>query len=53
MNATKNKVRNKIGTEMLNAILMIKAHSHTNNYCFKDFVSTKDMFKKFNNTMYL
>ncbi|KYN37772.1 hypothetical protein ALC56_07971, partial [Trachymyrmex septentrionalis] len=46
MNATKDKIRNKIGTEMLNAILMIKAHSHTNNYCCKDFVNIKDMFKK-------
>lgn len=52
INATKNKIRNRMATEMLNSILIIKSHSFTNNYCCKNFVCTQDMFKKFNNSMY-
>jgi len=48
INVIKNKIRNRITTEML--IFIIKSHSF-NNYC-KNFIYTQDMFKKFNNSMH-
>jgi hypothetical protein len=52
MNATKDKLRNRMATEMLNSILTIKSHAFTNNYCCKNFVCTQNMFEKFNNSIY-
>lgn len=53
MNATKDKIRNRMATEMLNALLIIKFHCHANEYCCKHFVCTQ-MLNKFNKQhMYL
>lgn len=51
MNATKTKVRNRMKTEMLSALLRIKVH--LTSKCCNDFVCTKEMFERFNNSIYL
>lgn len=45
MNATKTKVRNRMNTEMLNSLLIIKSHFYANNYCCEKFVCTKNIGK--------
>ncbi|XP_036147932.1 uncharacterized protein LOC105830002 isoform X1 [Monomorium pharaonis] len=54
MNATKDKMRNRMATEMLNALLMIKSHCYANQFCCRNFVCTQQMLENFNNKhMYL
>lgn len=43
MNLIKNKVRNRMGLELLNAILMIKSWLHANNVCCHDYEVPGDM----------
>lgn len=52
MNATKPKVRNRMATEMLNSLLIIKSHLCANKKCCKNFVPTKEMLQRFNYSMY-
>lgn len=54
MNASKDKMRNRMATEMLNALLMIKSHCYANQFCCRNFVCTQQMLENFNNKhMYL
>lgn len=53
MNVTKDKIRNRMATEMLNALLTIKCHCYANQYCCRNFVCTQQMLENFNKHMYL
>ncbi|KAL1492199.1 hypothetical protein ABEB36_012682 [Hypothenemus hampei] len=52
MNATKTKLRNKMGIQMLNSILLIKSKMFAEKKCCTRFKCTKKMINKFNNSMY-
>ena len=52
MTNVKTKSRNKINTSNLEALLKIRSHLSTNEYCCKDFKVTKNMLWLFNSKMY-
>ncbi|CAH1381735.1 unnamed protein product, partial [Tenebrio molitor] len=48
MAAVKPKCRNRMQTQMLEAILRLRLHFYSKNICCKNFSPTEGMFKKFN-----
>ncbi|KAE8739257.1 hypothetical protein FOCC_FOCC015241 [Frankliniella occidentalis] len=48
MALVKDKIRNKLGLEMLESILRIRTHLHAHGKCCEEFVPTDDMIKNFN-----
>lgn len=48
----KSKVRNKLSTELLSAIIRVRSKLHFRETCCEDFVVTKKMLSLFNNSMY-
>jgi len=52
MNATKTKVRNKMGQEMLGALLRIKIHNSVKQICCNTFSPTKKLLELFDSKIY-
>ncbi len=52
MNCVKTKLRNRMGTVMLNSIVFIRLFGHVRNFCCSDFVPSPRMYKLHNSSMY-
>lgn len=52
MNATKTKLRNKMGFTLLDSILRVKTYFYANKICCKDFNPSRQMYERFNNSIY-
>lgn len=52
MNVTKTKIRNRMGQQMLMALIRIKIHNQVKKICCTSFTPTYNMLKEFNKNMY-
>ncbi|XP_050063253.1 uncharacterized protein LOC126552585 [Aphis gossypii] len=52
MNVTKTKIRNRMGQQMLVALIRIKIHNQVKKNCCNTFTPTANMLKEFNTKMY-
>lgn len=52
MNVTKTKIRNRMGQQMLVALIRIKIHNQVKKICCNTFTPTANMLKEFNTKMY-
>ncbi|XP_016656220.2 uncharacterized protein LOC107882417 [Acyrthosiphon pisum] len=52
MNITKTKIRNRMGQQMLVALIRIKIHNQVKKICCTSFTPTAEMLKAFNTKMY-
>ena len=52
MNLIKTKLRNRLKQPMLEAILHVRGFMSRNRFCCNKFKTTKDMFSRFNASIY-
>jgi hypothetical protein len=52
MNCIKSKIRNILKTSLLSTILRVRLMSYTNDICCLKFTRTRNMFNRFNSSMY-
>jgi hypothetical protein len=52
MNCIKTKLRNRMGTLMLNAILHARSFAHVRKFCCNTFIPSADMYLSHNKNMY-